>query len=87
MSGNLTKEGWNRIIKGQFPDGIVTGRIAIRLEGQNAKTGAAVFTFMLVAQEDNAVLFEYEKTNIQVGQEIVLTGATVSSPIQVVEEE
>ena len=82
---SLTKEAWDRIIKGQFPDGFVRGRLAISLERTEANI--ASIKIMILDKEENVLLFEYDETILRKGSPIVLTGAEIKTAIQVIEEE
>lgn len=82
---SLTKAGWDQIIKGKFPDGFVRGRLAIGLE-KTLGNNRAEIKIMILATDENTLLFEYEPIILSREAEIVLTGAEVKTAIQVVEE-
>jgi hypothetical protein len=82
---SLTQEAWDRIIKGQFPDGFVRGRLAIGLE--RSDSSKAFIKIMILDKDENVLLFEYDESMLRKGEPIVLTGAEVKTEIQVVKEE
>lgn len=83
---SLTEKGWDRIIKGKFPDGFVRGRIAIGLERIQGNNQAEI-KIMILDLEENIVLFEYdEPLIIKRDAQLVLTDAEIKTAIQVVEE-
>ena len=82
---SLTQEAWDRIIKGEFPDGFVRGRLAISLERSDPHI--AVIKIMILDKKENVLLFEYDETNLSEGRPIVLTGMEVKTEIQIVPEE
>ena len=82
---SLTEEGWNRIIKGKFPDGFVRGRLAISLE--RADANKAFIKIMILDNDENVLLFEYDESMLRKDSPIVLTGAEVKTKIEVVKEE
>ena len=81
---SFTEEGMNRIITGEFADGNLKGRLGLEIISISQKR--IKVRFVVIAVDDNAVLFEYEPHYMKAGQQSVLDGAVASIPIGVVPE-
>ena len=81
---SFTEEGFNRVISGEFPDKVLSGRLGIELISISQKR--IKMKFFVAALEDNEVLFEYAPTAMKVGQQVLLNGAEARIPIEIVTE-
>ena len=81
---SFTEEGFNRVISGEFPDKILSGRLGVELVSISSKR--IKMKFFVAALNDNEVLFDYGTTTMKVGQQVLLSGAEARIPIEVVPE-
>jgi hypothetical protein len=78
---SFTEEGMKRVIAGEFADGQLRGRLGLEVISVSQKRIKA--KFIVVAEDDNTVLFEYDPYSMKAGQMSVLDGAIASIPIGV----
>lgn len=83
MSG-FTQEGIKRVIAGEFAGGTVTGRLGLQLMSMSGDQ--ITVKYFIAALNENEILYEYDEVPMEVGQQVMLDGAEVTTPFEVTQE-
>ena len=81
---SFTEAGFKRVVAGEYADGFVTGRLGVQL--MSISPDSITVKYVIAAPNDNEVIYEYEPLAMSVGQQVLLNGAEIKIPFEVVQE-
>lgn len=81
---SFTEAGFKRVVAGEYASGFVTGRLGIQLV--SIRSDSITVKYIIAAPDSNEAIYEYETLAMKVGQQVLLNGAELKIPFEVVPE-